>query len=83
MSETIVQIQIFYEIAMAIGSSLDLQRMLKNSLSVYLRKLGCSSGLVLRQQRDDNQRIRYRNECSIPATFIDRRLAVKAELRGS
>jgi len=36
-------IQLFYEIAMSIGSSIDLKKMLKTSLSTYLRKLNCRS----------------------------------------
>ena len=40
------QIQVFYEIVMAIGRSLDLNTMLKEALSVILRKLNCSAGGV-------------------------------------
>lgn len=36
--------QVLYEIAMSIGSSLDLRPMLKHVLSVFLRKMNCSSG---------------------------------------
>jgi PAS domain S-box-containing protein len=47
MSSTIEQLQVLYEIAMSIGSSLDLRPMLKNSLVVLLKKLTCSAGGVL------------------------------------
>lgn len=43
-----LEIQIYFEIAMAIGKSLDLHTMLQKALPVYLRKLGCTSGMVLR-----------------------------------
>lgn len=45
--ETLIQTQIFYEIAMSIGNSLDLDDMLKEGLSAYLKKLNCSAGIVL------------------------------------
>lgn len=47
MKDALIKIQIYYEIAMSIGNSLDLKKMLKNSLSAYLRKLNCSAGVVL------------------------------------
>jgi len=46
-TENQIRIQIFYEISMAIGRSLDLERMLKTALSAYLRKLSCAAGMVL------------------------------------
>jgi len=39
-------IQILYEMAMSIGDSLELEPMLKNSLSTILRKLNCSLGAI-------------------------------------
>ncbi len=45
---TAEHIQVFYEIAMSIGSGDDLSKMLKTSLSTYLRKLNCSAGSVLK-----------------------------------
>lgn len=45
--KTASQIQVYYEIAMSIGNSLDLKGMLRESLSAYLRKLDCSVGAVL------------------------------------
>jgi len=47
MTNTIEQLQVLYEIAMSIGSSLDLRPMLKNSLALLLKKLTCSAGGVL------------------------------------
>ncbi|MEE8373295.1 MAG: hypothetical protein V3R87_06255, partial [Dehalococcoidia bacterium] len=44
MQTSVEHIQIFYEIAMSIGASLDLREMLKSSLSTFLRKLNCSAG---------------------------------------
>ncbi|SHO43229.1 hybrid sensor histidine kinase/response regulator [Desulfopila aestuarii] len=45
-----LEIQIYFEIAMAIGNSLDLQKMLQTALSAYLRKLSCATGMVLELQ---------------------------------
>ncbi len=39
-------IQVFYEIAMSIGNSLDLNKMLKQALLTYLSKLNCTSVLL-------------------------------------
>ena len=39
-------IRVFYEIAMSIGNSLDLNQMLEESLSAYLRKLNFSAATV-------------------------------------
>jgi two-component system, cell cycle sensor histidine kinase and response regulator CckA len=47
MSNTLEHLQIWYEIAMSIGSSVELRPMLKNSLSILLKKLNCSAGGVL------------------------------------
>lgn len=45
-----------YEFSMTIGSSLDLHKMLRRSLSTLLRKLGCSAGGVhLIRQEGDNE----------------------------
>ena len=40
--------QILYEISMGIGTSLDLHKMLKTSVSTIVKKLNCSSGAVFR-----------------------------------
>ncbi len=45
------QSQVLYEIAMDIGTSLDLQAMLKRSLQTILRKLNCLAGGVWRAKR--------------------------------
>ena len=47
MNENMVQMQVYYEIAMSIGNSLQLKEMIRESLSAYLRKLNCSAGLIL------------------------------------
>ena len=51
MKETLLQLQIFYEIAMSIGNSLDLREMLKESILTLLRRLNCSASAVLQWQR--------------------------------
>lgn len=43
-----IETQIFLEIAMSIGNSLDLSVMAKDSLRTYLRKLNCPLGLLVR-----------------------------------
>ena len=51
MKESLLQLQIFYEIAMSIGNSLDLREMLKESMLTFLRRLNCSAGAVLQWRR--------------------------------
>jgi PAS domain S-box-containing protein len=48
------QIQVYYEIAMSIGKSLDLSDMLKSAILAYLRKLNCVAGLVYRTKPSQN-----------------------------
>lgn len=59
---------LFYEIAMAIGGSLDLQTMLKESVFTYLKKLNCSAGGVL-MLRETCGRYDYEPVFSIPRSF--------------
>jgi two-component system cell cycle sensor histidine kinase/response regulator CckA len=47
MTRSEVKLQVFYEIAMAIGNSLDLRKMLQESLNTYLRKFNFAGGAVL------------------------------------
>jgi signal transduction histidine kinase len=49
MAITAEQIQIFYEISMSIGSTMDLRALVRTALGAYLRKLNCSAGSVLRR----------------------------------
>ena len=60
------QIQVFFEIAMSIGSSLDLDKMVKSSLMTYLRKLNCSSGAVLQLFQNEKGINFYRSVLSVP-----------------
>ncbi len=39
--------KVCYEIAMSIGNSLDLKKMLEESMAAYLRNLDCSAGMIL------------------------------------
>lgn len=56
----------FYELAIAVGKSLDLKEMLKHALIAYLRKLNCVSAIVFQVKPDDE--VDYINELvfSIP-----------------
>jgi len=61
-----LQVQAFYEIAMALGNSLDIHQMLQESLSVYLRKLHCSAGAVFRLEKSSRQVCRFVPVYSVP-----------------
>ncbi len=64
MSDSL-QIQIYYEISMSIGSSLNINKMLKQSLSTYMRKLNCFSGVIL-QKLGDSDNIGFEKVMSLP-----------------
>lgn len=60
-----VNIQILFEISLAIGTSLDITKMLRTALSAFLRKLNCSAGGVYAFERGA-QDSSYRKIFSIP-----------------
>ncbi|MGA3115621.1 MAG: PAS domain S-box protein [Syntrophobacteraceae bacterium] len=64
--EILIQTQIFYEIAMSIGNSLDLGDMLKEGLSAYLRKLNCSKGIVFEMRQEADGALHFAPIFSIP-----------------
>jgi hypothetical protein len=43
----LVQMQVFYEVAMELGVEADLQKTAKKALSAYLHKLGCLAGMII------------------------------------
>ncbi len=73
MSDTPVQAQMLYEIAMSIGNSLDLVSMLRWSLSTYIKKLGCSAGIVAEMREEPEGSFRFTPVYAIPrnAGFLD------------
>ncbi|MFH2091289.1 MAG: histidine kinase dimerization/phospho-acceptor domain-containing protein [Pseudomonadota bacterium] len=64
--DTILHLQIFYEMAMSIGNSLDLSKMLKSSLTLYLKKLSCSSGVIYRTVCRPDNMWQFIPQCAIP-----------------
>lgn len=69
MSQSAEQIQVFYEIAMATGKSLDLHKMLKTALLAYLRKLNCIAAMVYRILPADESEYSVEDVFSIPFTL--------------
>lgn len=45
---SLLQMQVFYEVAMELGAEADLQKTAKKCLSAYLHKLGCLAGTIVR-----------------------------------
>ncbi|MCG8619889.1 MAG: PAS domain S-box protein [Desulfobacterales bacterium] len=68
MESKLIQFQVFYEIAMTIGNSLDLHQMLRSALVVYLRKLSCASGVIMKLAQPDPCTAGFAPELSIPRT---------------
>ncbi|QGY38859.1 PAS domain S-box protein [Pseudodesulfovibrio cashew] len=65
-SEIHVYERIYYEIAMSIGNSLDLGAMLREAVSIYLRRLNCLAGAVLQQETDEAGLVSFRSIYAIP-----------------
>jgi len=80
MKEALIHIQIYYEIAMAIGNSLDLRMMLRESLSTYLRKLDCSAGVVIGFQEQPDETYSCQALFSIPRN-VDNNSTFQAALK--
>lgn len=78
ITDTLLQLQIFYEIAMNIGTSLDLHQMLKTSLRVYLRNLNCFSGIVFKTMDEPDGRIRFSQVMSLPRNAANHILCKQA-----
>ncbi len=66
MPHSVEYIQIFYELAMSIGNSLDLKEVLKNSLSNILRKINCSAGTVHFHKYNSNNKYAFERAIAIP-----------------
>lgn len=66
MNQTLIQIQVFYEIATVIGKSPYLGQMVRESLSAYLRKLCCSTGMVLQAVKEEEDITSFNLIVTIP-----------------
>jgi len=66
MKETLHQLQIFYELAINIGLSLDLREMLNKALLTYLRKFNGSAALVYKINFLTNNSIEVKNISNLP-----------------
>ncbi len=75
MKETPLQLQIYFELALSVGNGAELNAMLKQSISAYLRKLSCAAGMVLRCPSANDDDARYQPVLSIPKR-IDRNPAI-------
>jgi PAS domain S-box-containing protein len=58
-------LQIFYEIALSIGNSLDLHKMLRESLLAYLNKLNCTGCIVI-SDKELQKQSGYKHEFCLP-----------------
>ncbi len=62
-------VRLSYEIAMSIGLTLDLNKMLKVALTSYLKNLDCSAISIFHQRQKTNKKNLYRNIHTIPRTI--------------
>ncbi len=70
MTDPLIELQVLYEIAMSIGNSLDMTRMLKESLKTILQKLNLQQGAVF-QAEEDETGFRFEYLFSIPRLLED------------
>lgn len=69
MRSSLLELQVFYEIAMSIGNSIDMSRMLKESIKAYLQKLNFSAGAIFREVEDEERRFHLEYLYSIPRSL--------------
>ena len=73
-NDALIHLQVFYEIAMAVGNSLDLNKMLKSSLTAYLKKLSCSTGIIYQTFRRSDNMWRFTPQCAIPRNAVQKKI---------
>ncbi|WP_026472911.1 PAS domain S-box protein [Alkaliflexus imshenetskii] len=66
MNNSAQQIQVFYELAMSIGKSMDIKEMLQHAMLTYLRKLNCAAGVVYQLKKEESGRFRSNRFFTIP-----------------
>jgi signal transduction histidine kinase len=66
MAKSIDLIQLYYEIAMSIGLTLDMNKMLKVALTSYMKNLQCTAGVVLHLKERPNDQFVFRKIYTTP-----------------
>ncbi len=79
-SEQIQALQILYEIAVSIGTSLDLPKMLKVSLTTFLKKLNCSAVGIYTLNKEREGKFNFEKIYAIPRQ-VDRNEAYQAAVQ--
>jgi signal transduction histidine kinase/ActR/RegA family two-component response regulator len=78
MNHSLIQLQVFYEIAMSMGNSLDINKMLQESLTAYLRKLNCSAGAIFKLETPPGGDCRFVPIYSIPREIKRNPVCIRA-----
>lgn len=76
MNHNVIQMQVFIEIATAIGRSERLEEMVRESLAAYLHKLSCAAGVVIRVLAKSDGTPEY-----VPIGCMPRRVNAEAALQ--
>lgn len=84
MSFSLLELEVYFQIAMAIGNEAGLAPMLRQSLSTYLRKLDCAIGSVWQLDAGSSENLRLHPIFSIPRASGDHSPYddVMAQIRG-
>jgi len=64
-------IRLSYEIAMSIGLTLDLNKMLKVALTSYLKNLDCVAGAIFQQRKKGRRQFVYHASYTVPRNIKD------------
>jgi PAS domain S-box-containing protein len=71
MAKAIDLIQLYYEIAMSIGLTLDMNKMLKVALTSYLKNLHCTAGAILHLKERSANKFVFRKIYATPRKIQD------------
>ena len=71
MAKSIDLIQLYYEIAMSIGLTLDMNKMLKVALTSYMKNLHCTASAVLHLKERSNDKFVFRKIYATPKKIQD------------
>jgi len=77
----LVQMQVFYEIAMEIGAEADLQKTAGKALSAYLHKLGCSAGMILQADFSGEPGSRLEPIAALPRNLVKNKIYLEERSR--
>ena len=77
MPKSIDLIQLYYEIAMSIGLTLDMNKMLKVALTSYMKNLQCTSSAILHLKERSDDKYVFRKVYATPKKILENGVYLK------